>query len=158
MSVESDTRPVHVLGMTIESNRETTLWMAVLFVICVLLLAQEIHGVLQGHFFRPMLLRMNYWSIFYKIFEAIVAIYFFIFAFSFPKKSVKIASALMGADFSIYFLLSLFPISAALGHTVAMIGSAVRQIALIIFCVAIVEWFKSATRGSSTTDPEGSNP
>ena len=149
MSAESDTRPVHFLGMTIESNLEITLWMAALFVICGLLLAQEIHQVVLGHFFRPMRLRMSYWSIFPKVLEAIVAIYFFMFAFRFPKKSVKIASALMGVNFSAYVLLSFFPISATLGHTVALIGSAVRQIALIIFCVAIVEWFKSATRGSS---------
>jgi hypothetical protein len=157
MSVESETRHGHVLGITIGSDREMTLWMAVLFVICGLLLAEEIHRVFQGNFFGPTHVRMNYWSISTKAFETIVAIYFFMFAFRIPKKSVKFASALMGADFSVFVLLSLFSVPATVGHTVAIIGSAARQIALLIFCVAIAQWLKSAVRRSSSTDPQRSN-
>ncbi|MGB9237090.1 MAG: hypothetical protein WCC04_22000 [Terriglobales bacterium] len=146
MSAKSDTRPVHILGMAIESNLEIMLWMAALSVICGLLLAQEIHQVVLGHFIGPTRLRMNYWSIFPKVFEAIVAIYFFMFAFRIPKKSVKIASVLMGTNFAVYALLSCFPISLTVGHIVAISGSVVRQIALVIYCMAIVQWFKSVGR------------
>ena len=157
MSAESDARPVHVFGMTIRNGRETKLWMAALFVLCGLLLAQSIHQVFRGHFPGPTHVRMNYWSISDKVFQAIVAIYCFIFAFSIPKKSVKIAFALMGADFSVFVLLSFFPISETVGPIVAMIGSAVRQIAYIIFCAAIAQWFKSAIRTPSMSDTQDFN-
>jgi hypothetical protein len=146
MSAKSDTRPIQILGMTIESNLEITLWMAALFFICGLLLAQEIHQAVLGHFFGPTRLRMNYWSIFPKVFEAIVAIYFFMFAFRIPKRSVKIASILMGTNFAVYALLSCFPISSTVGHIVAISGSVLRQIALVIYCMAIVQWLKSVIR------------
>jgi hypothetical protein len=149
MTVESANRPLRVWGITIETNREMTLWMAVLFVVCGLLLGQEIHYAIQDHFVGPEPLRMSYWSIFHRVFEAIVAIYFFMFAFRFPKKSVKIASALMGANFAVFVLLSCFPISSTVGHGVAVIGSAVRQIALLTFCLAIAQWFKSSIRRRS---------
>ena len=158
MSVEPESRPVPVLGIRINSTREVAIWMAVLFVICVLLLAKEIYRVVHGHFFGPTHLTMNYWSIFYKVVEAITAIYFIMFAFSFPKKSVKIAFALMGADFSVFVSLSFFSVSAAVGQIVAIIGSAVRQIALIIFCMAIAQWFRSVfLRGSPSALRGGDN-
>ena len=157
MISESDTRRVPVLGMTIDSDREMTVWMAVLFVLCGLLLAQEIHRVFQGHFFGPSHVRMNYWSISGKAVQAIAAIYFLMFAFRISRKSVKSASALMGVDFSVMVLLSLFSVPAPVGHAIAIIGSAMRQIALLIFCMAIAQWFKSSVQRSSSIDPQSSN-
>jgi hypothetical protein len=146
MSVEPETRHVQVVGITIESDLAMTLWMAVLFVICGLLLAQEIHHVVQGHFHGPERLQIGFWTIWNRVFEVIAAIYFFMFAFRFPKKSVKIASVLLGTDLAVYALLSCFPISLTVGHIVAISGSVVRQIALIIYCMAIAQWFKSVVR------------
>jgi hypothetical protein len=129
--------------ITIDSDWITTIMMAVLFIICGLLLAQEIRHVAQGHFRGPERLRITFWSIWNKVFEAIAAIYFFMFAFKVPKKSVKTASILMGTDLAVYALLSCFHISLALSHIVAISGSAVRQIALIIYCVEIARWLMS---------------
>jgi len=157
MSAESDTRTVHVLGTTIWTGREGILWMAALFVLCGLLLAQAIHHVVQGKLSGPTQVHMNYWSISDKVFEAIAATYCFIFAFRIPKKSVKIAFALMGTDLGVFALLSFFPISATVGHIVAVAGSAARQTALVIFCVAIAQWFKSAVRKSFLNDPQDGN-
>jgi hypothetical protein len=154
MSAKSGTRGARLLGMTIEHDREITLWLAALFVICGLLLAQEIRRCVQGHFFGPTHIHMSFSSIFPKVFEVICAVYFFMFAFSIPKKSVKIASTLMGADLAVFALLSCFPVTPTAGQIIGMIGSAVRQIALTIFCVAIVQWFKSSVRRSSPTDPQ----
>jgi hypothetical protein len=129
--------------ITIDRDWITTIMMAVLFIICGLLLAQEIRHVAQGYFHGPERLRISFWSIWNKVFEVIAAIYFFMFAFSVPKKSVKTASILMGTDLAVYALLSCFPISLALGHIVAISGSAARQIALIIYCVEIARWLVS---------------
>lgn len=123
--------------ITIDSDWITTIMMAILFIICGLLLAQEICHVAQGHFHEPERLRISFWSIWNKVFEVIAAVYFFMFAFRVPRKPVKTASILMGTDLAVYALLSCFPISLALGHVVAISGSAVRQIALIIYCVEI---------------------
>ena len=155
MSAESDTRPVQVFGITIWTGRETLLWMAALFVLCVLLLAQSVYQVFRGHFPGPTHVRMNYWSISDKVFQAIVAIYCLIFAFSIPKKAAKIAFALIGADFSVFVLLSFSTISATAGHIVAIVGSALRQIAYIIFCVSIAEWFKSVALQDSRSETLG---
>jgi hypothetical protein len=141
--------------ITIDNDWITAGVMAVLFVSCGLLLAQEIHYVAQGNFPGPERLRIDYWSIFHKFFEVIVAIYFFMFAFMSPKRSVKIASALMGTNFAVFVLLSCFPISPTVGRVVAMSGSVVRQIALIIFCMAIAQWFKSVVHWSSPPEPRG---
>ena len=132
--------------ITIDSAWITTIMMAVLFIICGLLLTQEIHHVVQGHFRGPDRLQIGFWTIWNKVFEVIAAIYFFMFAFRFPKKSVKIASVLLGTDLAVYALLSCFPISLTVGHIVAISGSVVRQIALTIYCMAIAQWFKSVVR------------
>ena len=58
----------------------------------------------------------------------------------------------MGTDFAVYVLLSCFPISSAAGHIVGISGSVVRQIALIIYCMAIAQWFKSVVGWNSPSD------
>jgi hypothetical protein len=153
MNQKAASKPVWEI--TIDSDWITTGVMAVLFVSCGLLLAQEIHYVAQGYFPGPERLRIDYWSIFHKFFEVIVAIYFFVFAFRSPKRPVKIASALMGTTFAVFVLLSCFPISPSVGRIVAMSVSVVRQISLIIFCMAIAVWFKSVVHWSSPPEPRG---
>ncbi|HUM05035.1 MAG TPA: hypothetical protein VLT90_06220 [Terriglobales bacterium] len=141
--------------ITIDSNWITTGLMAVLLVVCVLLLAQEIHRVALGHFFGPVRPRISFWSIWNKVFQVIAAIYFFLFAFKFPKKSVRIASVLMGTDLAVHALLSFVSLSLTVGQIVAVSGSFVRQIALIIYCVAIAQWFKSVVSRSSPSESWG---
>jgi len=140
--------------ITIDSDWITTIMMTILFIICALSLAREIRRVALGHFYGPARLRISFWSIWNKIFGVIGAIYFFIFAFTFPKKSAKVASVLMGTDLAVYALLSCFPISLTVSHIVAVIGSAVRQIALVIYCMAIIEWFKSLVRWVPQSDSQ----
>ena len=155
MKAEPETRSQRVWEVTIESDWLTTLGAALLLILCGLLLSREIAHVMWGHFVGPMHLQRSFWSIFSKAFELIVAIYCFMFAFKFPRKSLKVASVLMGTNFAGYFVLSCFHISSSVRHIAAVSGSVMRQIALAIFCVAIAQWLKSVVRWDSPSETCG---
>ena len=143
MKEETKTRSSRIFHITMDSDWFTALGVAVLLVASGLLLVREIDHFIWGHFSEPVRLHRSFWNIWNKVFEAIAAIYCFMFAFKFPKKSVKIASVLMGINLAGFVLLSCFPISSSVRHIAAVSGSAVRQVALAIFCVALSQWLKS---------------
>jgi len=136
--------------IAIDSDWITTGLMVFLLVFCVLRLAREIHFVLQGRFSGPVHLRVSFWGIWDKTFEAIAAIYFLFFAFKTPNvipfkfpTAVRFAFALSGTDLAVYTLLSCLRISETVAHGVGICGSVVRQGALVIYVIAIVQWFRS---------------
>lgn len=146
MKSEPDTRSERIWEITVESDRLTTLGAVVLFIVCGLFLVREIDHFIWGHFSGPVPLHRSFWSIWNKVFETIAAIYCFIFAFNFPNKYLKIACVLMGINLSASVLLSCFHISPSALHIAAMSGSAVRQVALAILCVALAQWLRSIVR------------
>ena len=129
--------------------------MAGLFIICALLLGQNIWHFVQGNLHGPERLHIDFWSIWSKVFLVIASIYLFVFAFRFPKMSVKIASALLGTELAANVLLSCVYVSPTAGHIANILGSVVRQIALIIFCFVIAEWFKMYFQRDSFSESTG---
>ena len=148
-------RSFGIWEITVERDWFTTLMAAVLFAVSGLLLVREIDHFIWGRFSEPALFHRSFWTIWNKVFEAIAAIYFFMLAFTFPKKSVKIAFLLMGTDLAGFVLLSCFYISPGVRHFAAVSGSAVRQVALAIFCVALAQWLRSVVRRGRESEPPG---
>ena len=157
MKAETKTRSPHTWTITVESDWATTVGAAVLLIVCGLLLAREIDHFIWGHLRRPVPIYGGFWSIWNKVFEAIAAIYGFIFAFTFPNNSVKVVCLLLGIDLFSSVLLSCFHAPPAALHIAAVGGSVVRQIALAIFCVALAQWLRSVIRRDQSEPSGGEN-
>jgi len=142
-------------AFSVESDWMTALGAALLLVVCGLLLVREIRHFIWGHLSMPMRPQRNLWSIWNQVFDAIAALYCLIFAFKFPRKSAKFASALMGIYLAGSLLLSWVQLYLSEQHFAAMIRSVWWQIALTMSCVAIVDWFGSVVRRNSPSDAEG---
>jgi hypothetical protein len=141
--------------ITVASDWITTVGMIVLLVFCVWLLVRDIEKFFWGHLAGPAHIQRSFWSIWNKVFETIAAIYFFLFAFGFTQRAAKIACVLMGTWMAAFVLLSFFNLSLSVRHVVAVTGSIIHQIALAIFCVAIIQWLKRVVRWSSPPEPQG---
>ncbi len=155
MKAGPKTRSPHLWEITVESDWFTTVGAAVLLIVSGLLLVREIDHFIWDHLSEPVHIHRIFWSIWNKAFEAIAAIYCFMFAFKFPNNSVKIACLLMGIDLSSFVLLSCFHTSPGLLHIAAVSGSAVRQVALAFFCVALAQWLRSVVRGGRQSELPG---
>jgi hypothetical protein len=142
--------------ITVSSDWVTTIGMIVLLVVCGWLLAQDIENFFWGHLVGPVHVQRNYWSIWNKVVVlGVGAIYAFTFAFVFAQKHVKVACVLIALNMATYALLSCFNISPSVRHVVAVSGSIIHQIALVIFCIAIVQWFKHVVRWDTPPAPQG---
>jgi hypothetical protein len=127
--------------ITINSNWIITVGMALLFPICGALLIWNIRSLLferVDHSFSPTYL--------------ISAVYYFLFAYSFPAKSLKVAFLLLGTDMVIRVALHYLHASNAVQHAAAVGGSLFNQIALTIILVAIVHWFRSVVHWTRLTE------
>lgn len=156
MKAEPKTRSRQTQEITVESDRFTTVGAVAFLIVCGLLLVREIDHFIWGHFSGPVHIQTSFWSIWGKVSEAMAAICCFVVAFEFPNNSVKIASLLVGVDVSGSVLLSCLHTSPDVLHTAAVSGSAVRQVALAIFCVALARWLRSVVhRGRPSELPGG---
>jgi hypothetical protein len=149
------TRSRQIQEITVGSSWFTAVGAAALLIVSGLLLVREIDHFVWGHLSGPVHIRTSFWSIWNKVFEAIAAIYCFMFAFKFPNNSVKIASLLVGIDLSSFVLLSCLHTSPGVLHIAAVRGSAVRQVALAIFCVALAQWLRSVVRRGRQSELPG---
>ena len=155
MRSDNDMRSASTWEITVDSDWFTTLGAVVLLVLSALLLVREIDHFVWGRLSLPVPLRISFWIIWNKIFEAIAAIFCFVFAFKLANKYLKTASALMGMNLAGFVLFSCFPISPRALHVVALSGSVMRQIALVTFCVALAQWLKSVVRWGPQTELTG---
>jgi hypothetical protein len=138
--------------ITIDSNWIMTVGMALLFAFIAFLLGWGIrdllfdkvdYGVSQGA-------RSGWLD---TVTYVIGAVYFFLFAYSFPAKHLKIAFLLLGTDMVIRVALYYFHSSATMQHSAAVAGSIASQIAYAIILFAIAQWFKSVIRSAHPSDP-----
>jgi len=146
MNEEPSTNTERGGEITIDSDRTTTFGAALLFIACGLLLAREIRGSFQGRFIAPEHLPKSFFSIFINVSRVATAVCLFTFAFRFPRRSVRLACVLMGTGMACNIALSWLHVSLSTRHTLAVAGSGVLQIALVIFLVTIAEWFRSKVR------------
>jgi hypothetical protein len=144
-------------NITVDSDWLTTTGLGLLFVALFLLLVKDVHSFIWGHLTEPSHVQMNYWSISNRVFEGIAAIYGFIFAFTFTQKLAKVACVLMGTRLAAFAVLSSLNISTSVRRVAAISGSIVSQVALVIFLVAIAQWFKSVIRRDPPSELQAGN-
>ena len=81
------------------------------------------------------------------------AVYCFVFAYSFPKKQLKVAFLLLAAQYTVRFAVECLHVATGVHHSVAVAGSVARQVAYTIILVAIIQWFKSVVRWIPPSNP-----
>ncbi len=81
------------------------------------------------------------------------AVYFFLFAYLFPAKHLKIAFLLLGTDYTIRVAVAYLYVAASARHYVAFAGAIATQIAYTIILFVIARWFKSVFRSAHPSDP-----
>jgi hypothetical protein len=139
----------------VKSDWITTLAMALLLVLCGLLLTREIDRSIWGHLERPSHPHIGFWSIYNRVLIGFAAILCVPYASAFQSRSVKLAFALAGIRLAVFDLLSCFNISSSVSHIAAVAGSAVSQVALAIFCVAIAQWFRTVVHWNPPSESLG---
>ncbi len=135
--------------IAIDSNWIVTVGMALLLVFCGWQLIWEARHLVFGNLADQIILA----QVFDKISAVIYVVYCFLFVFSFPAKSVKLAFVLLGTDKVIRVALHYLHSSATMQHSAAVAGSIARQIAFTIILVAIIQWFRSVVRWVSPSNP-----
>ncbi len=141
----------HKQEITIDSNWIITIGMALLFAFTAFLLGWSIrdllfdkldHGVLQ-------LVRSGWLD---TLTYVMGAVYFFLFACSFPAKHLKIAFLLLGAKYLVLIAVSYLHAGVDVQHPAAIAGAIASQIAYAIILFAIARWFKTVVRQTPTGD------
>lgn len=142
-------------GIEVDSDWLTTLWTILLLPICVLLLVREVRHFFWGTLRLPAHFQISFWSIWNALWKAIALVYCFIFATRLPTKSAQFASMVAGACFGGSLSLSFIWLPPSAQHMAALLLSLLWQIALVLSCVAIGEWFRSVLRSVSSTSIQG---
>jgi hypothetical protein len=130
-------------GILIDSDKITTIAMALGFALCVWLLCRAVRDFLFGRLDHPV-------SFFYC---AIDAAYSFFFSYSFRARYVRFAFLLLGTQYTVRLAFAYFNLAAGWQHSAALASSIVRQVSLIIVLVAIAQWFKNVVRRDSLGEP-----
>ena len=154
-----DTR--RIWAVTIDSDWITAFLMAALLIICGLLLARDIHELFRGRVAHWVPLRRTFFDVFTGVFEVVAAVYCFLAGLRHPANSIKFGKAvrfafvLVGirlAGAAIFGFLHTFP---NVRHITAIISAIAMQIALVIFCVAVANWFRSIVHWNLDSTPPG---
>ena len=133
---------------TIGSNWITATGMAFLFAFVAFLLIWSIRDL----WFDKVGQRIHV-----HLYYLIGAAYFFLFAYSFPSKALKVAFLLLGTSMTSRVVLGYFSTSPSFQHSAAVAGSVARQLAYIIILFEIARWFRSIGRRSAPLNSETSD-
>ena len=128
-----------VWEITIDSNWIMTVGIALLFVSCIWQLIRDVRYLALGNLSEQVLST----HVIDKIGIVILAVYCFLFAFSFQALRVRLALILLGAEAVVRLSLSYLHVSPATLHVADIGASLADQVALAIIAFAIVQWFKS---------------
>ena len=123
----------------IDSNWIVTIGIALLFVSCIWQLIRDVRYLARGNLSEQVLST----HVIDKIGIVILAVYCFLFAFSFQALRVRLALILLGAEAVVRLSLSYLHVSPATLHVADIGASLADQVALAIIAFAIVQWFKS---------------
>lgn len=142
-------------GIAFDSDWITTAGMLLLLVACLFWFVADVRRLIWDHLTGPAQIHPSFWSIWNLTFDAIAAILLLIFATKLTQTFARVGCVLMGTRLAIFALLSCLNISAAERRVAAVSGSIIGQIALLIFCAAIVQWLKGVVRSDRRAVPEG---
>jgi len=154
MTEQLKTSPPRPSEVTVNSDWLTTVEAVAGLIVCSLLLIGEIRHFVWGHFAQPAQVRRDFFGIFNEVLRAIACVLAFVLAFEFRKKPLKVACFLGGLSLAAGSLLGFIHITSGTLHAVAMATSVMRQVTLVLFLVAIAQWFKSVIR-KAPTEPAG---
>jgi hypothetical protein len=131
--------------MTIDSDSITTIGMALLLVACGWQLIREGRHLVFDRLTGTVLLT----QFIDKVCTGLLVVCYFLGVFLPWPRSVKLGGLLLGTDIAVRVALHYFNASPTVQHSAAVAGSIARQVALVLFIFAIVQWFKSKVRGTS---------
>jgi hypothetical protein len=138
--------------ITVDSNWIMTIGMVLLFAFIAFLLGWSIRDLLFGKVDYGVSQDVrNGW--FDTVTYVIGAVYYFLFAYSFPGKHLKVAFLLLGTECTVRFALAYLHVAAGVHHSAAVAGSIARQVAFTIILVAIIQWFRSVVRWNPSSEP-----
>lgn len=164
MTAAGNRRQDRIWELTIESDWLTTLCMGFVLAICASLLARDIHETVRGQFAGPGTLHKTFNGILLRIGEVIAAVYCFMAGLGRVGdsktigKAVRFAFVLMGIYFTTGAALGIFHATVPARHAAAVARAIVEQVALVIFCVAIAEWFRSVFHWRKNSELNGDRP
>jgi hypothetical protein len=140
--------------ITIDSNRIMTIGMGLLFAFIAFLLGWSIRDLLFDKLDHEVLQRVrNGWL---DTFTYLIgAAYSFLFAYSFPRKHLKVAFLLLGAQYLALAVVFYLHAETNVQHSAVIAGAIASQIAYTIILVAIIQWFRSVVRWVSLSNPGG---
>jgi hypothetical protein len=137
--------------ITVDSNWIMTIGMILLFAFTAFLLGWNIRDLLFDKvYWVPQRVRNGWLD---TLTYVLGAVYFFLFAYSFPAKHLQVAFLLLGTEYTGRVALAYLHVAVGVQHTVAIAGSIAAQIAYTIILFAIVQWFKSVVRWVSPYNP-----
>jgi hypothetical protein len=125
--------------ITIDSNWIETIVMAVALVFCGWQLIREGRHLVFDRITGTVLLT----QFIDKVRTGLLVVCCFLGIFLPWPRSVKLGGLLLGTDIVVRVALHYFDASTTVQHSAAVAGSIARQVALVLFILAIVQWFKS---------------
>ena len=128
--------------IAINSNRITTIGIALLFVCTFLLLLWNVRELLLGRFDHDL-------SPVFYVFVVAIALRG---AFIFPEKPVRVAFLLIATNYALRFIMHYLDRSFGSRHAVFAAGSIMKQVAFVLLLWAIAKWFKSVVQISPADD------
>ena len=138
--------------ITVDSNWIVRIGLVLLFAFIVFLLGWSIRDLLSDKVdYRVLQGAHNEWLD--ALTYVLGAVYSFVFAYSFPRKHLKVAFLLLATEYTVRFVIEYLHFAAGVHHSAAVAGSIARQVAYTIILVAIVQWFKSVVRWIPPSNP-----
>ena len=142
--------------ITVDSNWIMTIGTALLFAFIAFLLGWNIRDFLFDRVdYRVLQGVHNGWLD--TLTYVIGAAYSFMFAYSFPRKHLKVAFLLLGTEYTVRFAIEYLHVAVGMHHSAAVAGSIARQVAFTIILVAIIQWFKSVVRWTPPSNSGADN-
>jgi hypothetical protein len=127
--------------ITVDSDRSTTALAAIAFIVLGLLLANDIRQVLWG---TPNQIAIA--GTLNRLCAAFTVFYGIFLAFTWPSRLVKVGCGLLTAELGVRFAFTYLRISPIARHPLVIARSEALQLSLLIFLVAIAQWFRTVVR------------
>jgi len=134
----------------VDSDRATTVLLAVLFIVLSLVLMLDIRQTVWG---TPNHIAIN--GTLNRVGAALSLVYCLVLVFRWSNRLIRVGSTLLAIDLVIRFAFTYLQLTSAVRPTLVFIRSATLQISLIIFLVAIANWFRTVVRWSPPSPSQG---
>ncbi|MGC2247794.1 MAG: hypothetical protein WA609_14410 [Terriglobales bacterium] len=146
----SEARQIKRQDITIDSNWITTIGMALLFAVLSFLLGWSVRDLLFDRVGLGVLVGLRHGLD--TLTYVLGSVYSFVFAYSFPTKTLKLAFSLLGIKYTLLLILPYLHISAGALHSGEIALAIASQISYSIILFVIAQWFKNVVRRARPSD------